>query len=61
MDKLTSIVSELQRRKGSWEQIAIVTGVPYETLAKIARGVVKNPRFRTVEKLLPLLDRRVWR
>lgn len=32
--------------------VAIGSGVPYDTLAKIANGRVKNPRVNTVQKIL---------
>ena len=41
----------LERHKGDWPQIADETGVPYDTLAKIARGVIGDPGVRKVEKL----------
>lgn len=50
-----TLMSALQARRGQWRRIAEACEVPYHTLNKIARGQVKNPRIRTVEKILRYL------
>lgn len=37
--------------KDKWPQIAEKTGVPVDTLIKVARGHTRNPRFHTVDPL----------
>jgi predicted transcriptional regulator len=52
---MTGIVADIVRRladaKGKWRQIAIASGVPYDTLTKIAQGKTKNPRVETIVSL----------
>jgi len=44
-------MSRIQR-----EAIATSSGVPFETLQKIAIGATENPRYATVEKLLAAIN-----
>lgn len=39
-------------RSAHLRNVAIESGVPYDTLVKIATGQVTNPRIETVEKIL---------
>lgn len=60
---LHQVVESLQRLKGegAWIDIARSTGIHYDTVARIARGAIKNPGIGTVEKLaaaLALVERR---
>lgn len=55
MIDITDIAARLQKRKGKWRELAVVSGVPYFTLTKIARGTITNPGIDTVNKLLPHL------
>jgi len=48
---LSWVVAALNARKGDWAQIAERAGVPYSTLAKVAGGFTRNPRFETIERL----------
>lgn len=51
--KIERIISELQARKGSglWRKVSSVSGVHYDTVARIARGAIKNPGALTLEHL----------
>jgi predicted transcriptional regulator len=55
---LASVVRQLELCKGTWRQVSVESGVPYETLSKVARGKTKNPRISTVEALHLCLRRR---
>lgn len=48
---------QLHEHKGNWTEISRASGVPYWTLAKIAQGVVTNPRTSTSEALREYFDR----
>lgn len=50
---LHQVVESLQRLKGegAWLDVAKATGIHYDTVARIARGSIKNPSIKTVEKL----------
>jgi DNA-binding Xre family transcriptional regulator len=52
MDTLRSLVNQLQARKKRWPEISERSGVSINTLRKIGMGYVKNPRTKTVDKLL---------
>lgn len=45
------VLEQLEIRKGSRAIVSRATGVPYFTISKIALGVTKNPRFKTLQKL----------
>lgn len=51
--KLEHVISTLQAHKGdgAWQFIAARSGVSYDTVARIARGAIKNPGALTIEKL----------
>lgn len=51
MDVQQAVVDGLNARKGEWKELAALSGVPYSTLAKVAGGFNKNPRYETVAKL----------
>ncbi|MAC14249.1 MAG: Cro/Cl family transcriptional regulator [Alcanivorax sp.] len=55
-DLLAHVRSQLKKRRGNWQAIADESGVPYFTLSKIASGATENPRWKTLEKLLPHLE-----
>jgi len=48
---LATVVRCLQETKGKWRSIADATGIPYDTLTKIALGRVADPRVSNVEAL----------
>jgi len=48
---LESVVSRLRKRKGQWREIGDLSNVPYDTVSKIARGVVPEPGVLKVERL----------
>lgn len=50
-NSLTFVVASLEANKGNWKRISADSGIPYDTLTKIAQKKVKNPRFSTVQKL----------
>jgi transcriptional regulator with XRE-family HTH domain len=51
--KLSQLVAELQKLKGSggWKRIAQISGVDYDTVARIARGSFPNPGVVTCERI----------
>lgn len=48
---LAAVRQRLNSKHGEWPRISRATEVPYSTLAKIAQGVVVNPRIGTVQAL----------
>jgi predicted transcriptional regulator len=56
MIDIADIAARLQTRKGRWRELSKISGVPYFTLTKIARGTVTNPSIDTVNKLMPHLQ-----
>ncbi|MCZ2897470.1 hypothetical protein MTR01_25955 [Burkholderia thailandensis] len=48
---LEFVVVNLQRHKGRWRRIAHETGIPYDTLTKIALARVSDPRVSNVQSL----------
>ena len=48
---LDKVITELEKRKGQWPEIARGSGVPYKTLQKVGYRVVKDPGISIVEKL----------
>jgi predicted transcriptional regulator len=51
-DALLNHLRTIKGSRGSLEQFAANSGVPYHTLLKIVSGETKDPGIRTVEKLL---------
>jgi predicted transcriptional regulator len=49
------VVANLQQTKGTWQEVAKGSGVPYSTIKKVANPAVnsgtKSPRIETVQKL----------
>lgn len=48
---LTTVLRRLDQAKGAWPDIARESGVPYQTLTKIACRIVSDPRVSTVQTL----------
>jgi transcriptional regulator with XRE-family HTH domain len=48
---LQFVVSRLESREFTYQQVAEGSGVPKRTIEKIARGETQNPGIRHVEKL----------
>lgn len=48
---LDFVLTNLRRREHPWTGVAKATGVPYDTLKKIATGVTPNPGVRHVQAL----------
>lgn len=44
-------MGHLGRWKGHWREISAASGVPYNTVTKIAQRRTPNPRILTIEKL----------
>ncbi|KVU79033.1 hypothetical protein WK72_29270 [Burkholderia ubonensis] len=55
---LSVVLRQLDAAKGDWPEIARQSGVPYQTLTKIAGRLVADPRISTVQALLNCLQRR---
>lgn len=51
--KLSELVVQLQKLKGTgaWGRIAQLSGVDYDTVARIARGSFENPGVVTCERI----------
>lgn len=45
------VIHSLEEAKGRWPAIAIETGVPYQTLTKIAQRRTRNPGIGHIQKL----------
>lgn len=48
---LSKVLRQLDCAKGMWPEIARASGVPYQTLTKIACRIVVDPRISTVQTL----------
>ncbi|AOJ68585.1 MULTISPECIES: hypothetical protein [Burkholderia] len=48
---LAYVVAKLQCCKGKWRHISDETGIPYDTLTKIALSRVSDPRVSNVQLL----------
>jgi hypothetical protein len=53
---LETVIEGLQSQKGDWLVVAKNSGVPYHTIAKIARRTTSNPGVLTVQKLADCLS-----
>jgi transcriptional regulator with XRE-family HTH domain len=45
------VLNQLDDAKGRWPEIATKTGVPYQTLTKIAQRRTRNPGIGHIQKL----------
>lgn len=50
------VITELNKRKGDWENIHKVTGISTKTIGRIANDRV-DPRYSNIEKLFLLFKR----
>jgi predicted transcriptional regulator len=48
---LGSVLRNLDATRGRWPEVSEKSGVPYQTLTKIALGIVGDPRVSTVQSL----------
>ncbi|MFL9960448.1 hypothetical protein PQR02_04790 [Paraburkholderia sediminicola] len=48
---LGTVLRRLDGVKGAWPEVARQSGVPYQTLTKIACRIVADPRVSTVQTL----------
>lgn len=48
---LVSVRGGLNRRKGQWDEISDASDVPYDTVAKIARGTTPEPGVLKCQRL----------
>ncbi|RKT99013.1 hypothetical protein C7H84_33855 [Burkholderia sp. Nafp2/4-1b] len=55
---LAFVLRELDAAKGDWPEISRRSGVPYQTLTKIAGRLVGDPRISTVQALYDCLRER---
>lgn len=51
IDSVENVVRRLGEKKGQWGRVSETSGVPYDTVTKIAQGKTKNPRINTIERL----------
>lgn len=54
---LATVRTRLEQNRGRLPTVAQESGVPYWTLVKIAQGVVRNPRVKTVQALIDYFNR----
>lgn len=55
--RVVRVVQDLQALKGHWQEIADKGGVSKRTLEKVAYGVSKDPRNRTLTKIETGIER----
>ncbi len=55
---LSFVLRQLDSAKGDWPEISRRSGVPYQTLTKIAGRLVADPRISTVQALVDCLRER---
>lgn len=48
---LDFVLANLDKRKPKWAEVSRSTGVPYDTLKKIATRTTPNPGVRHIQKL----------
>jgi hypothetical protein len=48
---LEFVLGNLDRRQPKWAEVSRGTGVPYDTLKKIATRITPNPGVRHIQKL----------
>ena len=46
-----TVLARLRARRPNWREVSRGSGVPYETLKKIARGTTPNPGVMHVQRL----------
>lgn len=54
---LSSVLKRLDAAKGAWPVVAKDSGVPYQTLMKIACRIHHDPRVSTVQALYDYFER----
>lgn len=54
---LDFVLRGLERSRGTWPEVAKVTGVPYSALSKLAQRQHRNPRLDKLEKLARYFQR----
>jgi transcriptional regulator with XRE-family HTH domain len=54
---LDFVLHGLEQHRGSWPEIAKVTGVPYSAICKLAQKQHPNPRLTKLERLAAYLKR----
>ncbi len=50
-DLLNYVRRKLADNKGRWPSIAETTGIPYDTITKIAQGQTEDPRVNKLQRL----------
>lgn len=57
--KFDDVLKTLDARKGdgTWLAVAKLSGLHYDTVARIARGKMESPSVQTVEKIVAALER----
>ena len=53
---LKNLVTIRKQKNWSQEKLAVESGISYNTIIKIERGGIKNPKIETVIKLADALD-----
>lgn len=51
------VLSELDAAKGRWPEISAETGVPYQTMTKIAQRRIRNPGISHIQNLADYFKR----
>lgn len=55
---MSYVVRELDKARGTWPEIARLTGVSIRTVEKIGAGLTKNPTERNRDRLVRYFRRR---
>ena len=50
-DLLQYVLDGLERTRGTWREVASKSGVPYDTITKIAQRQIEDPRVSKIQKL----------
>lgn len=56
METIQDLRSDLDRARGHWPRISRDTEIDHATIARIARGEIKNPRLDTFVKIRGWMD-----
>jgi glucose-6-phosphate dehydrogenase assembly protein OpcA len=50
-DILSYVLRKLEETRGQWPAIARASGVPYDTITKIAQRQIEDPKVNKVQRL----------
>ena len=50
-DLLKYVLAGLERTRGTWREVSRGSGVPYDTITKIAQRQIEDPKVSKVQRL----------